>query len=457
MVQSGPGWPTQQCVDIVAAVLDYDGGANPDAIAPFKAKDIARCNQGYREDWAAPGDFLRLGTVSASFRLPEEWVCQGTGRHRPGHDPGYCHEPLALDELPGNAPRCPFRFSRLRGPGGGLHRSATQALHHEPADELLTPSRRRAKRIMNMSTIFRRLPALAVAALVAWTTGCGIATQVMGITADDDIAEAYLMPTLAHGANLELSHVFFSTTGHPGLFFTAPTDEVTGGRNNDGMRRRWTVNQYHERQDATYSQTNEAGSVAAYSAERMKDVNKKEGTDPDDSPDRPHVHQRGLQHAGPGGKQCVAGVGWGPEGGSLLPGPDRYDNTVVVDADSIMVTAITWAEMAGAQAERAIAAGRLNEYEADWEHFIPQNSLYASHAIRARAYLWLEDYTRAAEHAAMVPTDFVWNLYSHEENSWRNIMVYYTQHYAQLTVWGSAIGTTFHDVDDPEDSMDQVR
>ena len=66
-------------MDIVAAVLDYDGGANPDAIAPFKAKDIARCNQGYREDWAAPGDFLRLGTVSASFRLPEEWVARVPG------------------------------------------------------------------------------------------------------------------------------------------------------------------------------------------------------------------------------------------------------------------------------------------------------------------------------------------------------------------------------------------
>ena len=312
---------------------------------------------------------------------------------------------------------------------------------------------------MNMSTIFRRLPALAVAALVAWTTGCGIETQVMGITADDDIAEAYLMPTLAHGANLELSHVFFSTTGHPGLFFTAPTDEVTGGRNNDGMRRRWTVNQYHERQDATYSQTNEAGWVAAYSAERMKDVNKKEGTDPNTDPLIAHMYiNAAFNMQALAESSCVACVGWGPEGGNLLPGPDPYDNTVVVDADSIMVTAITWAEMAGAQAERAIAAGRFNEYEADWEHFIPQNSLYASHAIRARAYLWLEDYTRAAEHAAMVPTDLSGTSTP-------------TRRTAGGTSWSTTPSTTppadgvgighrhhlFHDVDDPRIQIDQVR
>ncbi len=301
-----------------------------------------------------------------------------------------------------------------------------------------------------MSTIFRRLPALAVAAAVAWTAGCGIETQVTGITADADIAEPYLMPTLAHGANLELSHIYFSTTGHPLFFLTAPTDEFTGGRNNSGMRRRWAAMQYHQREDATYSQTNEAGWVAAYSAERMRDVNEKAGTDPNTDPLIAHMYiNSAINMSMLAETYCVACIGWGPEGGNLLSGPNPYDASVVVDADSIMMHAITWAEMAEGQAQRAISAGRTNQFEGDWEHFIPQNSLMASYALRARAYLWLEDYAQAAEFASRVPTDFVWNLYSHEENSWRNTQVYYTHHYAQLTVWGSAIGTTFHDVVDP--------
>jgi TonB-dependent SusC/RagA subfamily outer membrane receptor len=78
MVQSGPGWPTQRCVDIVAAMELYNEG-NDAAIAPFRALDIARCYQGYRETWANRADFVRLGTLTTSYRLPEDWLARVPG------------------------------------------------------------------------------------------------------------------------------------------------------------------------------------------------------------------------------------------------------------------------------------------------------------------------------------------------------------------------------------------
>ena len=62
----------------VAAKDAYDAG-DDGAIANYTAGEIARCTTGYREDWASPGDFIRLGTVTASFRLPEDWMAKVPG------------------------------------------------------------------------------------------------------------------------------------------------------------------------------------------------------------------------------------------------------------------------------------------------------------------------------------------------------------------------------------------
>ena len=52
-----------------------------------------------------------------------------------------------------------------------------------------------------------------------------------------------------------------------------------------------------------------------------------------------------------------------PREGNLLKGPGEfYDPAVPQDSDSIMRTAITWAEMAEPVALAAIAAGRTVEY-----------------------------------------------------------------------------------------------
>jgi hypothetical protein len=309
----------------------------------------------------------------------------------------------------------------------------------------------RAKRAMNMSTILRRLPALAVAASVVWTTGCGIETQVMGITADADIARPELMAKLAHGANLELSHVYFWANEPWQNLAMVATDEITNGRNNSGSYRRRATSQFHYRPDINYSQANEAGWVAAYAAERMYDVNVEYGTNPDSDPLIAHMHvNSALCMENLAETQCVACLGWGPEGGNLLKGSgDIYDTSNVIDSDSIMEMAVAWAEMAVPVAQAAIAEGRLNDLEPDWEHFIPENSLNAAYGIQARAWLWLEDFAKADEFAAKVPIDFVWNLYSHYDNSWVNDIHYWSNVYAMTTVYKSAIGTTFKDVDDP--------
>ena len=226
---------------------------------------------------------------------------------------------------------------------------------------------------MNMSTL-RRLPALVVAASMAWTSGCGIETDVRGITADADIATPPLMATLAHGANLELSHLHLIDYAH---FTAAGTDEITNGYNNSSGYRYRAVNQYQTRPDYVYSQTNEAGWVAAYAAERMYDVNIEYGTDPATDPLIAHMYiNAGLAMQWLAEGSCAVCVGWGPNGGNLLKGPrEFYNPDVPQDSDSIMRTAITWAEKAEPIAAAAIAAGRTVETEPTWEHFIPQNSL----------------------------------------------------------------------------------
>jgi hypothetical protein len=283
---------------------------------------------------------------------------------------------------------------------------------------------------------------------MAWTTGCGIETDIRGITADADLQTPNLMVTLAHGANMEISHLHLINYAH---FVASATDEITNGYSNSSSNRQRAVNQYHLRPDWVYSQTNEAGWVAAYAAERMEDVNILFGTDPATDPLIAHMYiNAGLSQQWLAEGSCVACIGWGPNGGNLLKGPRGfYDPGVPQDSDSVMRTAITWAKKAEPVAAAAIAAGRTVEFEPTWEHFIPQNSLYASYAIQAMGYLWLKDYAKADEYAAKVPIDFVWNLYSNENNSWRNQWPYYSQRYAIVTVYASPIATTYRDVVDP--------
>jgi hypothetical protein len=74
MVQNGVTWPA--CVATDNQKEAYDAGEG--TLEGLSAQEIARCSNdyGWRRDWAASGDFVRMGTVSASYRLQEEWLAK---------------------------------------------------------------------------------------------------------------------------------------------------------------------------------------------------------------------------------------------------------------------------------------------------------------------------------------------------------------------------------------------
>lgn len=77
---AGGYWPTCKAIDQqVQAYLNGESGAS---IANLRSNDIARCSQEYsdNQDWVSAADFIRLGTVSASFRLPDSWLQRISGR-----------------------------------------------------------------------------------------------------------------------------------------------------------------------------------------------------------------------------------------------------------------------------------------------------------------------------------------------------------------------------------------
>ena len=75
------GWwaPCKAIDEQVRAFLNEEPGSS---IANLRSKDIARCSQDYsdNQDWISEADFIRLGTVSASFRLPESWLQRLNGK-----------------------------------------------------------------------------------------------------------------------------------------------------------------------------------------------------------------------------------------------------------------------------------------------------------------------------------------------------------------------------------------
>jgi hypothetical protein len=74
MVDDDVGWPGNNCPAIKEAADLYQDTGDESYLAGYSALWIARCYYGYREDWVDKSDFIRLGTVTASYRLQEEWL-----------------------------------------------------------------------------------------------------------------------------------------------------------------------------------------------------------------------------------------------------------------------------------------------------------------------------------------------------------------------------------------------
>jgi TonB-dependent starch-binding outer membrane protein SusC len=80
MNEAGGYWEPCKAIDEqVRAFLNEEPGSSIDNL---RSKDIAQCSQEYtgNEDWVDSADFLRLGTLSASYRLPESWLQRVNGR-----------------------------------------------------------------------------------------------------------------------------------------------------------------------------------------------------------------------------------------------------------------------------------------------------------------------------------------------------------------------------------------
>ena len=59
-----------------------------------------------------------------------------------------------------------------------------------------------------MKGLQKTLPALVLAASVAWTVGCGIETQIVGRVVEEDLTDRATMELLARGTNSELTDIF---------------------------------------------------------------------------------------------------------------------------------------------------------------------------------------------------------------------------------------------------------
>ncbi len=75
----GHYWAPCKAVDEqVEAWFLAEPGASIDNLS---ARQIAQCSRRYsrNEDWMSPGDFLRFGTASVSYRMPETWLARLPG------------------------------------------------------------------------------------------------------------------------------------------------------------------------------------------------------------------------------------------------------------------------------------------------------------------------------------------------------------------------------------------
>lgn len=73
IANEGRWLPCKDVNERVEAFLEEEPGASIDGIT---AKEIAQCSEDYanNRDWILDGDYIRLGTASASFRMPESWL-----------------------------------------------------------------------------------------------------------------------------------------------------------------------------------------------------------------------------------------------------------------------------------------------------------------------------------------------------------------------------------------------
>jgi len=236
---------------------------------------------------------------------------------------------------------------------------------------------------------------------VAWATGCGIETQVIGVVVDEDLNDLRTMMLLARGTNSELTDIF-AASDYARRGWASTDEGMVGASTSETGDHRYAVNDYHLRPGgSSYTQAMEASWAGILSAERIRSVDEKEGVNPDTDPLIARMWlNSGLAERQLGELFCEANYRFGPEGGMLLEGSgDIYDRSIIVPNDSIFRRVITFADLAIEQAQRGVAANVI--VPEGWYLFDPQVTLTSAYGLKAQAYLILEDYAQADQFAAM--------------------------------------------------------
>jgi hypothetical protein len=244
------------------------------------------------------------------------------------------------------------------------------------------------------------LPALVLAGSVAWTTGCGIETEVQGVIVEDDLNDPELMAPLVRGHNSEVLDIWAVNTGYHYYVLSSTDDFLNDGRASSEIR--WSTNQFYNRGDGgMWGQITEASWAGFYSLKNLRSVNENFGIDSSTDPliARSWLNS-GIAERALGEMFCEAVINWGYEGGALLGKDGPYDASAPVPIDSVFRRVAYYAEQAAQVAEAGVNAGV--ETPQGWYLFDPAVILESAELLAAQAYLYLEEWDLAEEWANKV-------------------------------------------------------
>lgn len=267
-------------------------------------------------------------------------------------------------------------------------------------------------------TIHRAVSALVVAGVALSVTGCS-ETGLTGSVLDDDVLRGNLEIQLAvaRGSNSEVTDIMTVGNGYKWVLLAGTDDILNAGT--AGSELRWSVGGWN---GADVEDVWEQGMEGVWSGLKVVN-NAMAGFSAADFLNTPIVARGYLNSAHSerllGDMFCQLAYGFDHTGGQDLDnlGNSTFDHGPV-GKDSTFKRMATFAELALAQAERAVAdtvpnpatAGVLSD-----GHFEPARLVVASHAVAAQAYHALAslgvdpvaNWDLAVQHAAQVPTDFV--------------------------------------------------
>ena len=260
--------------------------------------------------------------------------------------------------------------------------------------------------------------ALVVAGMVLSVGGCS-ETAIVGSIVDEVIAtgDSSIQLALARGSNSEVADVMTVNEGYKWVVLSGTDDILTADAAASGER--WSVGDWNgDDIDFIWEQ----GMEAVWSGLKLVN-NLITALDADDFLTSPLV-ARGYINSAHGERMlgdlfCQVAYGFDHTGGQDLDnlGSSTFDGALV-PKDSAFKRMATFAELAVAQADRAVAAGVPNPADGGVlsdGHFEPARLIIAAHGVAAQAYHALAalgvdtdaNWALAVLHAAEVPTGFV--------------------------------------------------